>query len=818
MWIALSDGNVYRINWKKDSSASKGFQTVSKSARSMVVIPAAFDGAVQEAVIVGEYTKPSLLDIVGYQWDAKSGAQSKTLMSLSKAWSPAHVLEASADGQVLAASLNERLFLANATETRFTSIEQLEYKAYSFESPDIIASLDMKINARRKTSKNRQPDAGSVVDVILGGARGAIYLYNDAIARCDLYGKPGAKTEDVEVRKYHWHRKAVHAVKWSRDGNYMISGGSENALVIWQMDTMNRDYLPHLSDSVENIVVSADGASYAVHLDDNSTMILSTSELRPTAYISGIQSAVTNYTTPKDHLVKRFGGRPEQNKRPQIAAVRATEPSKLHVCVGTGRQGASTARPSAPLLQCVDLETFSSVAKQPLARTQITDTKLTSKGITVNEPLVTHVTFSGNGKWLASVDEWQPVGLDDILVESQEDIHLASKVIDNVHAGSGEQLVKERSEVFLKFWSVGGSEESMSLVSKINEPHSSNSPAPILDVAADPVSTCFATSGADGSVRLWRARPRLQNGVVAKDSTGKELVSWSCSSVIGVGSEVVSDTDVELVKGSTPQSKLAFSEDGSTIAVAFGAGSVSIIDVEGGTTVKTIEGLWSRKLHSIQMLSQYVIVLSDELRVYDIVSDELRYGINIPQDPECSDLLQLAVDNSSGHYAVSMPAANAASVGVFSPEEPEPLLVQDLPNRIVSLVTSPKTTGFIALDDAAQIWTITEGSDPAAVSTAQPLDELNLDAPIESTNGIILDASDDDDAMESGDEEALGATNGHVADEMDVDEEVPVGVISQQTLSDIFNAAPAFAAPSVEDMFYKVTGLLATKPLSSEDN
>jgi NET1-associated nuclear protein 1 (U3 small nucleolar RNA-associated protein 17) len=68
----------------------------------------------------------------------------------------------------------------------------------------------------------------------------------------------------------------------------MISGGSENVLVIWQMDTGKKDFLPHLSGSVENIVVSPNGSSYVLHLDDNSAMIISTAEMKPTAYISGI--------------------------------------------------------------------------------------------------------------------------------------------------------------------------------------------------------------------------------------------------------------------------------------------------------------------------------------------------------------------------------------------------------------------------------------------------------------------------------------------------------------------------------------------------
>ena len=54
------------------------------------------------------------------------------------------------------------------------------------------------------------------------------------------------------------------------------------------------------------------------------------------------------------------------------------------------------------------------------------------------------------------------------------------------------------------------------------------------------------------------------------------------------------------------------------------------------------------------------------------------------------------------------------------------------------------------------------------------------------------------------------------AEDVDMeDDDVHHSVINQQHLADIFDAAPAFAAPPIEDMFYKVTGLLATKPLSA---
>lgn len=583
----------------------------------------------------------------------------------------------------------------------------------------------------------------------------------------------------------------------------MISGGSENVLVIWQMDTSKRSYLPHLAATVENIVVSAHGSSYVVHMDDNSTMILSTTELEPTAYVSGIQSAVVNLSTPKDLLVQRVWTAPEQVRRPIPAAIRPTEPSKLHVCVGAGRQATMSGDFSAPLLQSFDLETFTSASKQALARTQPTDINITNKGMPLEEPLVTHIAFSADGQWLASVDDWQPSARD----------------VENVSSDLREQFIRERHEVHLKFWEVRDKSDSIALVSRVNAPHATSSPQSVLDLASDPVSSCFATIGGDGMVRLWRPKTRQQNGMAVKDSDGQETVSWSCSRMIAVGDGLGQEATTDLINGVEPvipQGSVTFSEDGSTVFAAFGAvdtGVVYVIDAASGAIVRTLEGLWSGKLQSIRTLSPFIIVLSDDLTVYDVVGDELRYGIVVPKIRGVSELLQLAVDHTSGHFAVTLPVGDFSSIGVFDPEEPEPLLVRSTPHRVVSLIAASDTSGFLAIDDAAQIWVIAEGSDPSSLSAAQPLQDLRLDGlSVADEPPMSIAVGDEDAEMASDDEEE----EEEVSDvEMDDDDDVHASVVPQQYLADIFDATPAFAAPSIEDMFYKVTGLLATKPLST---
>ncbi|KAH8734906.1 WD40-repeat-containing domain protein [Ilyonectria robusta] len=804
IWVACSDGRVFHVDWTS-SKTPESFKTQSGTAKALVVLTTKISKKTEEVLLIAESDKSNRIEVVAYEGKVQSTAEPKVVMAMKKPGNGLQLLELSEDGQVLVGAINDRLFMGVPSQEQPDALAALEYEFYSFDIPDLITALDVRVYTRPATSsKKARSEPAPVVDVIVGGARGSIYLYHDVLARSIALGKPGSDKEMIQAQKYHWHRKAVHALKWSRDGHYMISGGSENSLVLWQMDTSRKDFLPHLSGSVENIVVSASGSSYVIHLDDNSTMILSTAEMKPTAYIAGIQSAAVHASSPKDLLVQRTWTTPESVRRPIPAAIRPTDHSRLHVCVGNGAQATSSGNFSAPLLQTFDLETFRSVSRQALARTQPTDVNITNKGNPIDEPLITHMAFSADGEWLASVDTWEPSPRD----------------VDNVLSDLKEQFIQERREVYLKFWEARQGDDQIALVSRINAPHATAHNEAVLDLASNPVSTCFATIGTDGLVRLWRPKTRSQNGVVVKGADGREVFTWSCSQVIAVGEGLPQEGTVDVPESTAkyePQGSITFSEDGSTLFVAFGTvgtGAVYVIDAVSGEIVKTLEGQWKGQLRSVRALSPFIIVLSDELRVYDVVSDELRYGVVIPKTTGTNDLLQLAVDHTSGHFAVALPFSEGSTLGVFEPEESEPLLVRNTPQKIISLVSAPDTSGFIALDDAAQIWVVAEGSDASSLATVQPLEDLRL----EDTDALDTDAGsgliEEDEDMASDVEEDAD----EVADEEDVemeDDDVHPRVVHQQHLADIFDAAPAFAAPPIEDMFYKVTGLLATKPLSA---
>ncbi|ROT42281.1 sporulation protein [Sodiomyces alkalinus F11] len=815
VWVACSDGRIWKINWRHGSRPDDTLHTKSQTALDMCVVPITTNKSAADVLYVSEKRRDAG-SISAYCRKNGSHLVSKVLFETQQPDHEIHLLRSTSNGSALVGAHAEGLVVGTIQVGSAKDGLDLESEFYSFETSDIVCTLDVRSSPRKQATSTPKKQSGRVtseiIDVVTGGARGAMLIYNDLLNKLHNLRGSKSKKEEIQARKVHWHRRAVHTVKWSRDGHYMISGGSENALVLWQVDTAKQNLLPHLPGSIENVTVSPSGSSYAVHLDDNSAMVISTSELKPTTYVSGIQSAARFTTRPKDFVVTRLSEVSREVRKPIPAALNPLDASKFYVCVGTGQQAAMAgSQQSAPILQSFDLSLFRGISKQALARTQPTDVNITTEGHAISEPTITHLAFSSDGSWLATIDDWKPPARD----------------IEKVAADAQEHFMQERREIYLKFWTVSPDDNSLALTSRINSPHSTSRPETVFALAADPQSARFATLGDDGLVRIWHCKTRQRDGLTSTDAKGQTLQSWTCAATTALGSNVGADVLVAS-DGHPPRSRsgsLSFSEDGSTLFVAFGSrndGTVFVVDTQSGQVRTTLENLWRGDVRHLRVLSPYIITLSDDLRVYDVVADELQYGIKLPKQEETlswAGFAHLEVDRRSRTFALVAPGKEGSQMAVLRPEDPRALFMESIPHKITSLVSSPSSSGFVALDDAAQLWSVTESSDQAAVSLSMPLEDLGLDkVSADQTiahQGIVPLQQEEDGEYEeenSGDEEVAAG------DEMDVDDgedDTHAAVISRQRLAELFDAAPAFAMPSIEDMFYKVTELISAKPLAT---
>lgn len=595
----------------------------------------------------------------------------------------------------------------------------------------------------------------------------------------------------------------------------MISGGSEGVLVLWQLDTGRKDYLPHLSASIENIVVSPRGSSYAVHLDDNSTMVLSTAEMEPRTYVSGVQALSFSDKQPKDSLIRRVWQEPTEIYTSVPAATSPANPSQILISTGNGQKStlAEGKALSAPYLQIFDLESSQSVAKQAVARANATDSRITAKGYPIIEPTVTQVAFSHNGKWLATVDEWQPPERDvEVLLDG------SNTVADLCH---------ERRETYLKFWEVGQSGSPFQLASRVNEAHYTTKPESVFDLASDPSSTRFATVGGDGVARMWSPKLRQRDGLSSKGPEGEHVWRWCCTQDIPLEKPIDGEDDpVGLTGQANPSGALDFSEDGSTLFVAYGTPSeavVYVIDTESGEVRDRLFGMFNGDVKELKAVGSCLIMLSDDLNVYNVVSDELHYGIGLRKMFKGPlPLLLLAANRQSQTFALAIPllrskgerakAGTVSELVIFSVDDNKPQLVHAFPHLVTSLIPAGSSSGFIAVDSAAQIYSVGVGAESSML--AQPLADIQLDKEVSEANeaiALIADGEEEEEEEEASDDEMQDVD----ANEGVEDYDIHPAVIAPQRLAEIFNAGPAFAMPPIEDVFYQVAELLTSKPVAT---
>ncbi|KAF3023538.1 hypothetical protein E8E14_009460 [Neopestalotiopsis sp. 37M] len=800
LWIASSTGRIWQGDWLAGIGFDKSIQLECVVLTDLTVAPMLMKNRLIDVPFVSILANETWHVVACYVQDMMIKNR-KIILSRGEI---IENLKSANNGSSLAASSRNNILVGSLSTSTIPSIKELAYEFYVLDCPDEITCIDLRVGERIHLNRKSQRQTGDepVMEVVVGCARGSIYYYNDLLPQLRYLQKAG-RGASLQPRKYHWHRKAVHAVKWSQDGNYIISGGSESVLIQWQLDTQKIDVLPHLTATIENIVISARGSSYVIHLGDNSTMIMTTAEMKPTTYISGVQSLVTPRPPSKDNFVKRIGYVEDERTVSKIpATIDPKDRTRLLLCVGNGQQGAPEgAMPSMPLLQTVDLSTMQGLSKQAITRTHPTDVNTTKKGFPITEPRVAHMAYSHDAKWLATVDEWQPPSRDTEVLESTP---------------------SERLEVFLKFWSASADGQSLELVARINAPHFTGRDERVLDLAADPTSHTFATVGEDGVLRLWRPAIRQRDGIVVKSRTGRGLESWTCVNTIHLQeNKALADSNAVPVK--TPRQRsgaVSFSEDGSMLACAFQNGAESavyLVDVNSGAVVDSLDGLINGQVQNLRVLASQLVVLSQDLVVYDIVQDELVYGIQLSSETSGSPvqaLSQLAVDYPSRSFAVAISNQNRfgaikSEVAVFNADQSEPEFIQQFSNPVVSLITTPGSSGYLVLDASAQVCSITQSNDATSVAVAQSLADINLDQP-------ELDKSQESGVLAVVNEEQYDAASDEemedvVEDAMDEDEDSAPVVVPPQKLAELFDAAPPFAMPPIEDMFYQVTKLFTAK-------
>ena len=567
------------------------------------------------------------------------------------------------DGHLLVTTAGQTLFIGRKAKTKSDQVGDVTYTWRELTMPNSAASLDVCLRSISKSSTGSRES----IDVAVGFADGTIQIYDDLLFRLIGKEKNNANAE-VTSKRLHWHRNTVKALKWSKDGNYVISGGFETVLVIWQIDTNQQQFLPHLSAAILNLTISAAGTSYVLRLADNSVMVLSVADLLPSANIQG--PAV---------LPHGLSG--------VVAAVHTAHKDKAFIATATSltNQLGLSDTAHATMLQIYDWRTGLQTGKQALARNMTTDKNVDPRGHLVQEPNVVFMAFSQDGQWLATVDEWQPHP-DDLAVVSSADGHI------------------EIRETCIKFWSLGQSSENWELVTRVDEPHGQN--VACCGLFACPTRLEFATTGANAQLKIWAPKLRQRDGVAVRDSAGRQLSTWT----VRLATEVKHNS--MLAQSSSHRVAGAYSADGSVLAISWdvrGAQErlVHFIDPRNGYCISQEQDLLSHGKASMGFVGRFLITLSSSLHVWDTISRRTWLQLNLAPAYRASAGNILATNSSAGHFAIAVrplvDGAGYAHVAVFDVQARTCLHRQQSKDDILALLSVTNETSYLLVDASGEI-------------------------------------------------------------------------------------------------------------------
>lgn len=74
--------------------------------------------------------------------------------------------------------------------------------------------------------------------------------------------------------EFHWHCLPVQTITFSDRGSFLYTGGDENVLVKWSLETQQRDFLPRLSSTIHHISVAPGSNLMSISTTDNRILII----------------------------------------------------------------------------------------------------------------------------------------------------------------------------------------------------------------------------------------------------------------------------------------------------------------------------------------------------------------------------------------------------------------------------------------------------------------------------------------------------------------------------------------------------------------
>ncbi|KAG2022933.1 TFIID and SAGA subunit, variant 2 [Coprinopsis cinerea AmutBmut pab1-1] len=337
------------------------------------------------------------------------------------------------------------------------------------------------------------------------------YCLNDAAV------KSRGVEQKAQTTSLHWHAHSVAALSFTPNGAYLLSGGEEAVLVIWQLHTGRKEFVPRVGSPIVTI------SAFQGPLSEE--------------YLLGLQDGTFSFVSPSS-----------------LRIVRSFSQLKIGLDVAQGQTPTTYAplafhQPSSSLIlpssHQSSLQIYSPFSQSLVGELEVSPSNRVSRRD--DKPLeaakVRLVALASSGLWMSTVD-----------VREEEPGY--------------------QPEVFLKIWSWDSKTSSWQLHSRIDQPHGFKYPIQLKFSPHSPTAPLFLSScGEDGAVKIWKLRTKTKEDLWLPHATltfppshVKDL-AWSPDgtiiAVVSVNQALLYDTSFTVID------TLSTFEQKNTISVHF---------------------------------------------------------------------------------------------------------------------------------------------------------------------------------------------------------------------------------------------------------
>ncbi|TFK30921.1 WD40 repeat-like protein [Coprinopsis marcescibilis] len=256
----------------------------------------------------------------------------------------------------------------------------------------------------------------------------------------------------AQTTSLHWHAHAVASLSFTPNGAYLLSGGEEAVLVIWQLHTGKKEFVPRVGAPIVTISVFQGSLSeeYLLGLQDGTFCFISPSSLRIVRSFSQLKIGLGNLSS---------------------------DPTATRAPLAFHRPSTSLILPSS---HPASLQIYSPYTTELVGELEVSPSNRVSKRD--DRPMISasvrQVVLSSAGSWMATVD----------VREEEPGYH---------------------PEIFLKIWSWDSKTSTWQLHSRIDQPHGSKHLTNLKFSPQNNNSPLYLSScGEDGAVKIWKSRSK----------------------------------------------------------------------------------------------------------------------------------------------------------------------------------------------------------------------------------------------------------------------------------------------------------------------